>query len=113
MDDHVIHKSALRIEQSGVLACPMASREASFIEMCCTAASASRSGQADVAHVADVKDAHAGANGNVLGDNATRRRIFDRHVPAIELDHVGAHLAMNGVQRGLADGGRCRLNGGQ
>jgi hypothetical protein len=31
------------------------------------------------------------------------RRIFDRHVPAIELDHLRAHLAMDGVERGLAN----------
>src|SRR5262249_31801209 len=41
------------------------------------------------------------------------RGIFDRHVPAIEFDHLGAHLAMDSIQRGLADGRRGRLNSGQ
>ena len=67
-----------------------------------------RTGEADVAHVADVKDTDPGADGRVFVDNAAtdRGRIFDRHIPAIELHHLGAHLAMDGVQRSFADGGR-------
>src|SRR5207302_2786233 len=37
------------------------------------------------------------------------QRILDWHVPAIELHHLRAHLAMDGVQSSFADGG-CRLN---
>ncbi len=61
--------------------------------------------QADIAHVADVKNSDAGTHRQVLGDNAApdRRRIFHRHVPAVKLNHLRAHLAMDGVQRGLAD----------
>jgi hypothetical protein len=59
----------------------------------------------------------AGAHRHVLVDNtaANRRGIFHRHVPAIEVDHLRAHLAMDGVQRGLADGGSGgrRLHGRQ
>ena len=32
--------------------------------------------------------------------------VFDRHVPAVEFDHLGTHLAMDGIERSLTDGGR-------
>ena len=49
----------------------------------------------------------------VLGHDAARGRVFNRHVPAVEFHHLGAHLAMDSVERGLADGWRSRLNCGQ
>src|ERR1035437_1538960 len=63
------------------------------------------SGQADVAHVADVKNSDTVAHRHVLGDNAAadRRWVFDGHFPAVKLHHLRAHLAMDGVQRSLAD----------
>ncbi len=64
-----------------------------------------RSGDADVAHVADVEDADAGAHRQVLLHQAADGGIFHRHVPAVEVDHFRAHLAMDGIQRGLAKGG--------
>ena len=51
----------------------------------------------------DVEDADAGAHGHVLGDEAG---VFDRHVPAAEVDHLGAEAAVGGVQCGLAECGR-------
>jgi hypothetical protein len=33
-----------------------------------------------------------------------RCRIFNRHIPAVEFHHLGTHLAMNAVQRCLANG---------
>jgi hypothetical protein len=87
------------------------------MEMCCTAASACGPRQANVAHVADVEDARAGAHRHVLVDDAAAdgRGILHGHVPAVELDHLRAHLAMDGVERCLADGscddGGRRLNG--
>src|ERR1019366_3246436 len=62
-------------------------------------------GQADVAHVADVKNSDALAHRHVLGDNSApnRRWVFDGHVPAVKLHHLCAHLAMDGVQRSLAN----------
>src|SRR4029077_3099866 len=76
-------------------------------------------GQADIAHVADVENSDAGAHRHVLGNNAApdRGRVFHRHVPAVELHHLRAHLAMDGVQRSLPDlfwdGGRSSLDNGQ
>src|SRR5580658_5569425 len=77
----------------------------------------------DISHVADIEDAHAGTHGHVLVHDAAsdRRRVFDGHVPAVEVDHLRAHLAMNGIQRSLAnvlrnvlwDGGRSGFSNGQ
>ena len=62
-------------------------------------------GQTDIAHVADIEYSDAGAHGQVLIDDAAtyRRGVFDRHIPTVELDHLRAHLAMDGIQRGFAD----------
>jgi hypothetical protein len=52
----------------------------------------------------------------MLIDNAASDRcgILHRHVPAVEIDHLRPHLAMNGIQRGLTDGGnRSRFDGRQ
>ena len=64
-----------------------------------------RAGDADVAHVADVEDADAVADREVLLHQAADGGVLDRHVPAVEVDHLGAQLAMNGVQRGFAQRG--------
>lgn len=71
------------------------------------------SGQADIAHVADIKDANPGAHRIVFGDDSARRGIFDRHIPSVEVDHFRAHLTMDSIQRGFADNWRSRLNSGQ
>jgi hypothetical protein len=60
--------------------------------------------------VADVEDADGGADGEVLGDESaggaeSTAWIFDRHVPAIEVHHAGAKLAVRGVESSLTDDG--------
>src|SRR5579864_7007747 len=70
-------------------------------------------GEADVAHMADVEHSDPGANSVVLGHDAPHRGVLDRHVPAVKLDHLGAHLAMDSVQRGFTGSRRSRLNGWQ
>src|ERR1700690_3304150 len=64
-----------------------------------------RTGQADIAHMADVKNANPGAHSHMLGDDTAsdRGRVFDGHIPTVELDHLGAHLAMDGVQGGFSN----------
>ena len=49
----------------------------------------------DFAHVAHVEQARARAHGLVLGKDAG---IFQRHVPAAKIDHLGAKAAVDGVQ---------------
>jgi hypothetical protein len=70
-------------------------------------------GELDVAHVADIEDAGARPHCHVLVDDAAAQRsgIFNWHIPAVELHHPRAHLAVNGVQRSFSDGRR--LNRGQ
>ena len=50
----------------------------------------------------DVEEADGGADGHVLGDQAG---VFDGHVPAAEVDHLGLVGAVGGVEGGFAEGG--------
>jgi hypothetical protein len=59
----------------------------------------------DLAHVTHVENADAGADGAVLFQDAG---LLEGHVPAAEIDHLGAHPAVYGVERGGFDH---RLNG--
>ena len=51
----------------------------------------------DFAHVAHVEQADGRTNGAVLLQDAG---VLERHVPAAEIDHFGAHPAMGGVEGG-------------
>ena len=63
------------------------------------------SSELDLAHMADVEEADSGAHGHVLGDQAASWTwIFDRHLPAAEIDHPGFEDAVRGVERGLLEG---------
>jgi hypothetical protein len=48
----------------------------------------------DLSHVADVENSSASADGVVLRKNS---RVFERHIPTAEIDHLGAQAAMGGV----------------
>src|SRR5262249_14993232 len=63
--------------------------------------------------MADIEDAPARAYAIVFRHDPARAGILHRHIPSIKFDHLGAHLAMDGIQRGLADGRRGRLYCGQ
>ena len=79
---------------------PTARRDASLLVIHCTAASASRAGQLDLAHVADVEQPGARADGQVLVGDAG---VFDGHVPAAELDHASAGRPVPGVEWSLLE----------
>ena len=113
VDDHVIHKSPLRIKQGRILRLADGEPGGVVHGNVLNGGQGLRPSQPDIAHVADVEDAHASPHRVVLGHNAARGRVFDGHFPAVEFDHFGAHLAMNRVERGLADDGRSRLGWGQ
>src|SRR5438309_9538843 len=53
--------------------------------------------------MANVEDASGSPHCHVLGDNPG---ILNRHVPAIEIDHLRAQLSVSGIERGFADCGR-------
>ena len=106
--DHIINERPLRIEQSRILRLAHSQTRGVVHRDMLHCGQRLRACKADVAHVADVEDANAGAHRHVLVDDsaAHRRRIFDRHVPAVEVDHLCPHLAMDSIQSGLADGWR-------
>ena len=52
-------------------------------------------GDLDLAHVADVEQPGPRAHGQVLVGDAG---VFDRHVPAAELDHAGAKRSVPGME---------------
>ena len=60
-----------------------------------------RAAELDIAHVADVEQPYAGADRHVLGGDAG---VFDRHIPAAEIDHLGAELPVDTIECGLAQG---------
>ena len=106
MDDHVIDKRPFAIEQRGILCLPDGQPRSVIHGNMLHRGQSLRPGQANVAHVADVENTHAGAHGHVLVDNsaADGRGILHRHVPAVEFHHLRAHLAMDSVQRSFSDG---------
>jgi hypothetical protein len=60
----------------------------------------------DLAHMAHIEEADAGAHGHVLPDQSNAEAVagsgvFDRHVPAAEVDHFGLEGAVRGVECGL------------
>ncbi len=58
-----------------------------------------RSAKLNIAHVRDIKQAYARADGHMLRDEAG---VFDRHIPAAEVDHLGFVLAVPCVQSSRA-----------
>src|SRR5207248_2686370 len=108
MHDDIIHKGSLGIEQRRILR--LADRQPRGIvhgnSLNC--GEGLSPGEADVAHVADIKDADARAHGHVLVDDAATKRsgIFDGHIPSIEFHHLRAHLAMDNIERSFSNGGR-------
>jgi hypothetical protein len=52
--------------------------------------------------VADVKEPYGSADRHVLGRNAG---VLDWHIPASEVDHFGAELAVDTIERCLAQSG--------
>jgi len=58
-------------------------------------------GEFELAHVADVEQAGARANGHVFVGDAG---VFERHVPSAKGNHLGARRAVASVERRLLEG---------
>src|SRR6202521_4903018 len=58
-----------------------------------------RGGNANVAHMANVKNSNAGANGFMLGDQPTGGGILNRHITTAEMHHFCAQTAVHSIQR--------------
>ena len=111
--NHVINKRPLRIKQCGILGLSNGEAGSVIHRDVLDGSQRFRTLQANIAHVTYVENANARANRIVLGDDSAGRRIFNRHVPAVEFDHLRSHLAMDGVERGFANGRSCCFNSRQ
>ena len=89
MHQNIVDKRALGIEHGRVLGLALASLPASFIESACIATREPRAAELNFSHVADVKESYAGADRHVLGGDSG---VFDRHIPAVEVDHFGSEM---------------------
>ena len=107
MDQKIVYEGAGSREQAGVLRLAVGKLRGVVRGDVLDQFERVRSADFDFAHVADVEKARGGAGGHVLGDDAG---IFNRHVPAAEIHHPGAHAAMDRMERSLTqlDGRRNR-----
>ena len=99
--DDVIHEGARREEHCGILGLTDSELggiiHGDVLHSGQGAAVGARCGDANVAHVANVKNAHAAANGFMLRDQSPSGRVFDRHIPAAEIHHFRAQTAVDGI----------------
>ncbi len=112
VNDYVVHKRPLRMKQRRILRLPNRQPRGIVHGNVLYRVQRTRPAQSDVAHVTDIENPDTSANRHVFSDNAAayRRRIFNRHVPPAELNHLGAQRTMNGIQRSLANLGWNGLN---
>src|SRR5215470_7256882 len=102
MDDHIVDKRALRVEQRRILRLADPEPRGVVHGNMLDGGERIRAMKANVSHVANVENAHAGAHRQVLGNDA---RVFHGHIPTVKIDHLRAEAAMYGVECGLAYGG--------
>ena len=95
VDQDVVHEAAVLVEQPGV----MGLAEFQLLDGIGGDVIGQSGGfgaaDLDLAHVADIEDAHGVAHGVVLVDDAG---VLDGHVPAAEIDHPGTEGSMDRVQ---------------
>ena len=113
MYDHVIDERALRVEQCGILSLIHCQARSVIHGDVLYGGKRVGASKANISHVTHVENADGSAHSHVLSNDPARRRIFNRHLPAVEVHHLGTHLAVSRVKRGLAERGRGRLNSGQ
>ena len=95
VDQDVVHEAAVFVEQAGV----MGLSEFQLLDGVGGDVVGEFGGfgaaNLDLAHVADIEDAHGVAHGVVLVDDSG---VLDGHVPAAEIHHPGAEGTMDRVQ---------------
>ena len=105
VDEQVVNESAARGHQAGIMG--LADGELRGVVAADPLDEWQRAGTAnfDFAHVAHVEEAGTRAHRFVLGEDAG---VLQGHVPAAEIDHLGAEAAVDGIQGCFAqfDGGR-------
>jgi len=81
MDEDVVDEGALRGEQGGVVGLAVLEARGVVHGDVLHGGQGARAAELDLAHVGDVKEAHGGADGEVLGNEAAAgTRVLDRHV---------------------------------
>ena len=91
VDQDVVDETAVLVEQPGIVRLADLQLRGGVGRDVIDQLQRFRPANFDLAHVADVEQAHALAHGVVLIDDAG---VVDRHVPAAEIDHLRAHSAM-------------------
>ncbi len=102
--ENVVDECALGREQSGVVRLPILEARRIVHGDVLDSRERARPAKLDLAHVAHVEQAHAGAHGKVLGNQAAAwTRVLDRHIPSAKVHHFGFERAMRGVECGLPE----------
>ena len=101
VNDHVIHKRAFWIKHRRILR--LADDQfrrivhADVLYRCQRSAGFRAAADSNVAHVANVENAHADAHRLMLGDQPAARRILDGHIPAAKINHLCAQPAVQRI----------------
>ena len=102
VDDQVVDHAALLVQHAGV---ERLARHLELVDIVRDQMAQERAAavavQVDHGHVRDIEHPGAAAHDVVLVD---LRTVVQRHVPAAEIDHLGAQLAMASIQRRLREG---------
>ena len=98
VDQQVIDERALRRQQTGVLRLSDGELRRVVGRDALDRGERVLAGDLDLAHMADVEDSSAVADGGMFVREAA---VLDRHVPSAERDHSGARHAVTGIERRL------------
>jgi hypothetical protein len=94
VDEKIVHECSFGRHQAGILDLTIGEMSSVVAGDALHQIERLRAENLDLSHVADVENSSAGADGFVLGKNAG---IFEGHIPAAKIDHLGAQAAMGGV----------------
>ena len=106
-DDDVVDECPLRVKHRRILC--LADREpggvvhGDVLHGCERRARCFPAVDADVAHVADIKNAYAIAHRLMFGYQSAARGVLHRHIPATKIHHLCAKTAVQRVQWRLAE----------
>ncbi len=100
MHNHIVNKRPLRIKQRRILRLPNRQPRRVVHRQMLHRRECLPPRNPYIPHMADVKNPHSRPHRHMLRNNPA---VFHRHVPAVEIDHLGAHLSMDRIKRGGAD----------
>ena len=100
---HIIDERPVRIQHRRVMCLPDLELAGIVHQQLLHRGQRVRPAQLNIAHVANVEDAHARSYGHVLGDEPL---VLHRHIPSAEVHHLGLVRVVGGMQRGAAQRSR-------